>query len=99
MTGRTLHIVACPGVDWSRVAWGGPSEPQSWCCSYCRAPIDEESSPLRLWRQDGAAAVFCDGCAGDVFGARNYPDPTFPDPPNPDLPNPDLPNSKLAEES
>ena len=45
-----------------RLNWGGPDEPQSWQCSYCDAPIEPESVPLRMFNEDGWAAVFCDDC-------------------------------------
>lgn len=61
-------ITPKPGFHMSRLAWGKPDDPLSFTCSYCAAPIPEDSVPLRLFKQDGSAAVLCDSCSGDGFG-------------------------------
>ena len=53
-----------PGFDWSRVKWGGPNEPQSDA---------EDAVPLRMWAEDGSAAVFCDPCSETWFGMTSLP--------------------------
>jgi len=68
-----------PGFDPTRVNWGGPDEPQSNECSYCDAPIAEDACPLRMWREDGSAAVFCDGCAERWLGMVVYDGPNDED--------------------
>lgn len=57
-----MKLVPKPGFDPMRLNWGGPDEPVSHACSYCDAEIPEDAVPLRIWREDGWAAVFCDDC-------------------------------------
>jgi hypothetical protein len=68
-----------PGFDWNRVKWTGPLAPIAEACSYCGAAIDEEADyiPLRLWRDTGWAAVFCEDCMVTWFGfsRQGTPDP------------------------
>ena len=63
-----------PRFDWKRVNWGAPDEPQSDDCSYCGAPIPEEDVPLRLWNDDGWAAVFCEPCMRQWWGFQSFDD-------------------------
>ncbi len=56
--------------DWMRVSWGGPDEPRTETCSYCDAPLDDESVPLIMWNQDGWTAEFCDACQIRYWGAE-----------------------------
>ncbi len=64
----TNAIEPKPGFDWSKVQWGAPDDVVSDDCSYCGAAIPDEAVPLRLWNQDGWAAVFCDGCMATWWG-------------------------------
>jgi hypothetical protein len=57
------------GFDWRRVAWGKPDSPVRSLCSYCHGRLPEV--PLMLWKEDGSAASFCDGCVEQwVISAR-----------------------------
>lgn len=58
------------GFHWSRVRWDPPNAEQSDLCSYCSAPVGD--CALRLWAATGAAAVFCDPCAADIFGIKTF---------------------------
>jgi hypothetical protein len=60
------------GFDWARVTWGRPDSPVSALCSYCSAGIGEDDMPIRVWRQDGSAAQFCDACAARWWGFRMF---------------------------
>jgi hypothetical protein len=60
-----------PGFDWTKVRWTGPLAPVDETCSYCGAAIDEESVPLRLWKKDHSAAVFCEGCMQTWWGFQS----------------------------
>lgn len=63
------------GFNWTRVVWTGPYAMVEWkTCSYCGGPIPEESVPLRMWNNDGWAAVFCDSCMRDWWDMETYPD-------------------------
>ncbi len=66
----TSLLRPAPGFDPLRLRWGGPEEPQSDECSYCDEAIAEDSCPLRMWRDDGWAVVFCDDCAERWFGLK-----------------------------
>jgi hypothetical protein len=46
--------------DVNRIAWGLPDSPVSQLCSYCFAKVGD--LPLRLWKEDSRAAVFCRKC-------------------------------------
>lgn len=59
-----------PDLDWRQVRWGRPEHQQSWDCSLCGRHIDEDEVPLRMWKNDGSAAVFCSVCAEDVFTVK-----------------------------
>jgi hypothetical protein len=61
-----------PGFDWGRVTWGRPDSPVSALCSYCSAGIGADDMPLRLWREDGSAAQFCDECQARWWGFRRF---------------------------
>ena len=61
-------LTPLPGFDWGKVEWGGPKEPATETCSYCGAPLDEESVPLILWMDDGSSARFCDDCQRKWWG-------------------------------
>ena len=63
-----------PGFDWSRVKWGGPTDPLSFVCSYCDAAIDDEACPLRMMGET-QFAVFCDPCAERWFGLQRSVEP------------------------
>jgi hypothetical protein len=57
-----------PGFDWRKVTWGRPDSPVSALCSYCSAAIHEDEMPLRVWKEDGHAAQFCEKCQAKWFG-------------------------------
>ena len=61
-----------PGFDWSRVKWGGPRDPVTEECSYCGAPLGEDSVPLRLFSSRGAACAFCEACMEKWWGIESY---------------------------
>lgn len=61
-----------PGFDWTRVEWGGPYEVVSSDCSYCGAGIPDEFVPLRLWNDEGYAAVFCRECMSRWWGMESF---------------------------
>lgn len=69
-TSRETALVARPGFDWGRVKWAGAKEPQPDVCSYCDVILDEDDVPLRMWKPDGSAVAFCDGCAKRWFGVE-----------------------------
>jgi hypothetical protein len=48
-------------------------------CSYCRDVIDENAVPLRMWNDDGWAAVFCAACMATWFGMERIPDDSMED--------------------
>jgi hypothetical protein len=56
------------GFDWARVRWTGPYAPIDETCSYCNAAISDDCVPLRLWKDDSSAAVFCEGCMQTWWG-------------------------------
>jgi hypothetical protein len=56
-----------PNFPWHDVTWGGAEDRVSDRCSLCGRAIDEHAVPLRLWKKDGSAVVFCDGCAHRLF--------------------------------
>jgi hypothetical protein len=68
-----VSLQARPGFDWNLVNWGAPDELVTDECSVCEASIPEDSVPLRLWNNEGWAAVFCDGCPEAIFGVRTLP--------------------------
>lgn len=68
----TARLEPKPGFDWSRVTWGKADSPVSALCSYCSAGIGEDDMPIRVWRQDGSAAQFCDACAARWWGLKSY---------------------------
>ena|ERR1700733_8937621 len=63
-----------PGFNWQQVSWGGPDEPQAETCSYCDAPIEEDSVPLMIWNADGWGAQFCDDCQERWWGMETLSD-------------------------
>jgi hypothetical protein len=48
-------------LDWRRIAWGRPDGAPRPFCAYCAAHLKKEQSVM-LFRPDGSAARFCDGC-------------------------------------
>jgi hypothetical protein len=58
--------------DWRRVAWGHPDSPVRPFCAYCSTFLPQDSVPLMLWREDGAAARFCDKCAEILVRANQH---------------------------
>lgn len=58
------------GFDWNHVSWGKPDSPVSAICSFCSAGIGEDDAPLRLWKEDGTAAQFCDKCQEQWWGVK-----------------------------
>lgn len=64
-----------PGFDWTKVTWTGPYALVEWeTCSYCGGAMDEEDVPLRLWNDEGWAAVFCETCMQRWWGFEPVPD-------------------------
>ena len=59
-----------PGFDWTQVSWGGPDEQVAEACSYCDAPLAEDSVPLMIWNSDGWCAQFCDACMQRWWGMQ-----------------------------
>ena len=57
-----LKMVPASEFDWTLVSWGGPDEPPAEDCSYCDAPIPDESVPLMIFNPEGWCARFCDKC-------------------------------------
>jgi hypothetical protein len=55
-------------IDPGRIKWGGPDEVVADSCSICGAALGEDAVPLRMWRADGSAAVFCDPCVDKYVG-------------------------------
>jgi hypothetical protein len=55
--------------DINRIAWGLPDSPASNLCSYCFTLIREDDVPLRMWKENGCAAVFCKKCEGPAVEA------------------------------
>jgi hypothetical protein len=63
------------GFDWTRVQWTGPYALVEWeRCSYCGSAIPEEGVPLRMWNDEGWAAVFCDACMREWWGMESFAD-------------------------
>ena len=58
------------GFVWMKIQWDAPDEIRTSFCSYCDRPLDEDSVPLIIWREDGWCAEFCDDCERDWFGFR-----------------------------
>jgi hypothetical protein len=56
------------GFVWMKIQWGAPDQVRTVFCSYCDQPLDDESVPLILWREDGWCAEFCDACQRDWWG-------------------------------
>ncbi len=57
-----------PGFNWQAVSWGGPDEPAAEDCSYCDAPIPDDSVPLILWNNASWCARFCEACQERWWG-------------------------------
>lgn len=66
------------GFDWGKVTWGRPDSPVSALCSYCSASISEDDMPLRVWKEDGHAAQFCDDCQRRWFGLETFDEESDP---------------------
>jgi hypothetical protein len=47
--------------DWRRVAWGRPDSRPRELCAYCAGALPDV--PLRVWKDDGSGASFCEACA------------------------------------
>lgn len=73
MTTPRYRLAPRPGFEWCAVNWGGPDEPRTEVCSYCDAPLDEESVPLILWNREGWCAEFCDQCQETWWGIATLP--------------------------
>jgi hypothetical protein len=56
-----------PDFPWHQVRWGRPDQQISHNCSLCGVRISEDAVPLRMWKPDGSAVVFCEICADRVF--------------------------------
>jgi len=56
-----------PNFPWQDVTWGGAKDRPSERCSLCARPLGDDTVPLRMWKKDGSAVVFCDGCAQRLF--------------------------------
>jgi len=63
-----------PGFDWTRVRWTGPYAPLDETCSYCGAAIPDDHVPLRLWKEESWAAVFCYACMATWWGMQRLDD-------------------------
>lgn len=63
-------LKAKPGFDWNLVKWGGPKHYRRRNCSYCGKLFSEQddADSLMLWKDNGAAAEFCEQCQRDWFG-------------------------------
>lgn len=71
----TMQLRPRPGFDPLKINWGGPDQVVSDECSYCGDALPENAALLRIWRDDGWAAVFCDHCSAAHFGLQTFPDP------------------------
>jgi hypothetical protein len=63
------------GFEWSLISWGAPDQTQTLICSYCEAPLDDDSVPLMLFNQDGWAAEFCAACQAKWWGITVFAEP------------------------
>lgn len=63
------------GFNWMAVSWGGPEEVVSEECSYCEAPIPENSCPLIMYNHDGWTARFCRACQESWWGMKTFDPP------------------------
>jgi hypothetical protein len=59
-----------PGFDWNHVAWSRSDSAMAPFCSYCSAPILDETVPLIVFTKDSHAAQFCDACMTRWWGMR-----------------------------
>ena len=58
--------------NWMQVSWGAPDQIRTETCSYCDAPIDDESVPLIIWRADGWVGEFCEECQRQWWGMQSF---------------------------
>ena len=79
------ELAPLPGFDWMLVNWSGPDELVPDICCYCEAPIGEDEVPLRMSREDGWSAAFCEACMQRCWGfspapreAGDFDDPELP---------------------